>query len=72
MCLRLLCITAAADAAALPVSESPLVQELPSGVAIPDVHTLVLQLLGIGAALDKPQQLLHDTYRRVQCIARVR
>ncbi len=41
-----------------PVGKTDAVQVSSGRIAIPDADALVLQLLGIGAARDKPEQLL--------------
>mmetsp|Transcript_45430 Transcript_45430/g.135543 ORF Transcript_45430/g.135543 Transcript_45430/m.135543 type:complete len:238 (+) Transcript_45430:715-1428(+) len=42
----------------LTVRKPKAVEELAAGVAVPDVHPAVTQLVGVGGAADKPQQLL--------------
>jgi len=42
-----------------PVPQPPPVQKLAAAVPVPDVDPPVPQLVGVGAAADEPQQLLH-------------
>ena len=49
------------EVALLPVCESAAVQELPATVTVPDPHILLLKLLGVGGAADKPEKLLSDS-----------
>ena len=44
-----------------PAGQADAVQVGPRGIAVPDADALVLQLLGIGAARDEPEQLLSHT-----------
>lgn len=46
---------------AAPVGQADAVQVLPGAVAVPDAHTLRLEQVGIRAAADEPEQLLHHT-----------
>mmetsp|Transcript_17418 Transcript_17418/g.53327 ORF Transcript_17418/g.53327 Transcript_17418/m.53327 type:complete len:293 (-) Transcript_17418:581-1459(-) len=44
----------------LAVLEAALIQELARAVAVPDVHVLRRELVGVGATLDEPEELLGE------------
>ena len=55
---------------AAPVGQADAVQVLPGAIAVPDAHTLRLEQVGIRAAADEPEQLLHHTcHHHDRCIS---